>query len=182
MVPAGSRKCVGTSGTSLIWSFSYMTNFTDKTVFFILVSGSPRSCKFCNKMMMFNSTEPDNVAIRLVGGSATYEGTVEIYYDGIWGSICDDSWDTNDARVVCRQLGFPDVDNTFQAVGKALFGQSRGPILLDEVMCTGSENNIAMCPHNGWGIDNCDHSEDVGVICQGKSWHKIRYIMNNRCL
>lgn len=43
--------------------------------------------------------------IRLVGGSHDWEGRVEVYISGNWGTINDDSWTTDDATVVCRQLG-----------------------------------------------------------------------------
>ena len=46
--------------------------------------------------------------IRLRGGTTSREGRVEICL-GVWGTICDDGWGTTDARVVCRQLGYPTI-------------------------------------------------------------------------
>lgn len=44
--------------------------------------------------------------VRLADGSSPLEGRVEACYDGVWGTICSNSWSLANAAVVCRQLGF----------------------------------------------------------------------------
>lgn len=44
--------------------------------------------------------------LRLRGGTTSTEGRVEICIAETWGTICDDSWNTQDAQVACRSLGF----------------------------------------------------------------------------
>ena len=44
--------------------------------------------------------------VRLAEGRHSMEGRVEMCYNGVWGTVCSNSWDINDAVVVCRQLGY----------------------------------------------------------------------------
>lgn len=105
--------------------------------------------------------------MRLVGGSSSSEGRVEIYYNDQWGTVCDDFWNDLNARVVCQQLGF--FGNSYSAPGFQFGpGASTQPIWLDDVRCAGSENYLSSCPNRGWGVHNCFHWEDAGVICRGE--------------
>ncbi len=102
--------------------------------------------------------------LRLADGVDATEGRVEVCHQGEWGTVCDDGWDDADARAVCRQLGLPDADAV--ALSFAGFGPGEGAIWLDNVACGGAEARLDQCPHNGWGIHNCGHFEDAGVVCQ----------------
>ena len=95
-------------------------------------------------------------------GSSYNEGRVEVYYNGTWGTICGDGWDLNDARAVCRQLGFQDAERSYTL---SYVGLGIGQIWLNDVQCRGDESSLFSCRHAGVGIHNCRHREDAGVRC-----------------
>ena len=100
--------------------------------------------------------------VRLVDGSSRSEGRLEVYYNGGWGTVCNDGWDDHYATLVCTQLGFGASGIT------ADFGAGTGNIFLEKVVCSLSDTVLASCGHFGVGITvQCNHNDDVGIKCDG---------------
>lgn len=56
--------------------------------------------------MLWNFGFTDHTPVRLVDGQLPSDGRVEVYHDGVWGTVCGDGFDQTDADVICRMLGF----------------------------------------------------------------------------
>ncbi|KAJ8251926.1 hypothetical protein COCON_G00212380 [Conger conger] len=100
--------------------------------------------------------------LRVVGGAGGCSGRLEVFHGGSWRSVCGDSWDMMDARVVCRQLGCVLAQG---AHGNATFGTGNGTLWLTEVNCRGTELHLWDCPHSVHS--SCRSQNQAGVTCTG---------------
>ena len=148
-----------------------------------------------------------------ISNSSYTRGRLEVYYSGLWGTVCDNSWSSANTRVACRQLGFP-THNTSWTTSSAggwgvctlqlwamlwtawcslsqsratvyiyiylvkiavryidfflcSYGSATGTIWLDNVRCSGSESRLISCQRNNFGSNDCSHSQDVAINCNG---------------
>lgn len=125
-------------------------------------------------VVSINCSPNNGTSLRLVGGETEYEGRLEIYRFGRWGTVCGDYVNDNLAAVVCRSLDFP--WNTSEAYGGAVYGTGSGSILLDDVKCFGTERRIEDCRHNEWGLTNCGHDNDVSINCLPSNDTAVRLV------
>merc|ERR1711931_427488 len=102
------------------------------------------------------------VEFRLSNGTSEENGRVEVYHAGEWGTICDDSFDIDDANFICNAMGY---DGATEAYSSAYFGQGYGTIWVDDLACDASHTDINSCMTLPWGSHNCVHGEDAGVAC-----------------
>ncbi|XP_078278557.1 scavenger receptor cysteine-rich domain-containing group B protein [Rhinoraja longicauda] len=162
--------CRGTESSliecgNLGWAIHNCNHYEDVAVICIDFSSTPKNRINETKLSMWDYNQGEG-NIRLINGHNSCQGRVEIKHRGHWGTICDDDWGLDDAKVVCRQIG---CGTAISSTTNSYFGYGKGLILMDNVNCEGSELSLLSCHSLGWGIHNCGHHEDAGVIC-ADSW------------
>ncbi|VDI38551.1 Hypothetical predicted protein, partial [Mytilus galloprovincialis] len=104
--------------------------------------------------------EEDEGHLRLITGSASNKGRLEINYKGEWGTICAFSFGDDDAAVACKQLGYC----SGKRIASYDVDYGNGNIWLVNMHCSGSENRLINCTYS-IDISHCQHQYDVGVHC-----------------
>ncbi|XP_071551762.1 uncharacterized protein [Panulirus ornatus] len=190
-----SKSNVGLAGglvTSWGWEYyelkSLMINCSDK---FVCRDGKclnttqqcdgRRDCK--DGEDEFECRDKVNFQVRLVNGSDTHEGRVEVRAFGRWGPVCDDMWSVPEGDVVCQQLGFS--LGSKEVFPSSQFGSGSGQYIMDDLNCDGNEASLADCDFAGWGEHDCQPSEAAGVRCfrDGEECERDQWrCSNGRCV
>uniref|UniRef100_H2ZUW0 SRCR domain-containing protein n=1 Tax=Latimeria chalumnae TaxID=7897 RepID=H2ZUW0_LATCH len=102
----------------------------------------------------------ENWQLRLSNGGSRCDGHLEVFYNGTWGRVLDNSWDLNDADVVCRQQ---DCGSALQAYNSSQYSHGAGHVWLTGVECLGNESALHHCNRPPMG--QSDASDDVGLLC-----------------
>ena len=109
--------------------------------------------------------------VRLIDGHNSRTGRVEVYTNSTggldnakWGAVCGDYWwSFSEARVVCRQLGYPDA---LVYIRYGLYGEGNGPYWLNGIDCDGIETDIFTCDYFGIEDHFCYYGS-AGANCLG---------------
>ncbi|XP_027627011.1 scavenger receptor cysteine-rich domain-containing protein SCART1 [Tupaia chinensis] len=107
---------------------------------------------------------------RLVNGSNSCEGHVEVHVQGTWAPVCATHWDLADATVLCHQLNCGNVVAIPQG---GHFGEGEGPIWPDVFHCVGTEPHLLSCPASTLGAPACAQGNMASAICSGRP-HALR--------
>lgn len=97
--------------------------------------------------------------LRLSLGFNASMGAVELYKNKAWYTVCDDGFDLNTARVICRTLGFKDG----KEIKGSVFGNKTSPIGSSGVQCSGSEADISKCRFST--VPFCQSKTYASVYC-----------------
>uniref|UniRef100_W5K038 SRCR domain-containing protein n=1 Tax=Astyanax mexicanus TaxID=7994 RepID=W5K038_ASTMX len=155
-------------GEGQVWSEELQCKGNESEIHFCPKSSSLKhNCSHYNDVGLVCSG-----TARLMDGSDSCSGRVELQYLSEWGTVCDVSWDMRAASVLCAQLK---CGSAVAVLGSDWFGKGRGRIWADVFDCQGNETHLSKCPISSWSRTACSHKQDAGVICSGELFNQYIY-------
>ena len=94
-------------------------------------------------------------------GSAT-QGLLEFLHNDVWGGVCDDKFEIEEAKTACLQLGY---DDATAVLNPSITGPST--FILDEIKCYPNHARLQDCLHDPFTVHDCDSEEHTAVSCTG---------------
>ncbi|KAL4227453.1 CD5 molecule-like [Mactra antiquata] len=115
----------------------------------------------------YNGTRTQTSYSLALKGSLQYTGQVVLNYLDVPGRICWNNWTDEDARVVCRELGYKNGSAYYHYKSSFIYLDYNGPYWTSNVQCLGNETQLSDCKHEGFGnVTQCnDRGHFAGVIC-----------------
>ena len=107
---------------------------------------------------------------RLRGGMSQLEGRLEIYYQGVWRSVCTQHWTLKEAHVACRMMGYHSA-----LYSNTIYGSFDKQVGVKDLRCSGSEKDLVGCWNNGWSVQDCQDKKYAILTCSSKY---ILYILS----
>lgn len=107
--------------------------------------------------------------VRIVDGPSPSDGRVEVYWNDQWGTICDKNFDYDDGDVICKFLGYPEVEYVYFFTANK-YGKGKGPMWFGDMKCKGNEDSPYKCNkavYSPNGANDCDRV--TSIACQRKS-------------
>ncbi|XP_042247333.1 scavenger receptor cysteine-rich type 1 protein M130-like [Thunnus maccoyii] len=101
---------------------------------------------------------------KLADGHNKCVGRVEFFDKGQWGNVCGESWDMNDATVVCRQLN---CGRAHTITTMAEYGHGTGQTWIERIECNGLESSLTQCSQGPFRDKTCNITSVAGVVCTG---------------
>ncbi|XP_056113426.1 scavenger receptor cysteine-rich type 1 protein M130 [Rhinichthys klamathensis goyatoka] len=151
-------------GDAQMWTQEIQCRGNESYISFCSISSSQKhNCNSDNNVGLMCSGYTD---LRLVNGSDSCSGRVELRFLNEWGTVCDACWDMRAASVLCRQLN---CGIAVSVVGSDWFGEGSGEIWADVFDCDGNETKLSECSVSSWSRAERSHRRDVGVICSDSS-------------
>ncbi|XP_026097795.1 deleted in malignant brain tumors 1 protein-like [Carassius auratus] len=153
-------------GKGPVWSEEFQCRGNESQIHVCSRSSSQKqSCSHDKDVGVICSGYTD---LRLVNGSDSCSGRVELQFLKEWGTVCDACWDMRAASVLCKQLN---CGIAVTVVGSDWFGEGSGEIWADVFDCDGNETKLSECSISSWSRAECSHRRDVGVICSSEHLH-----------
>ena len=103
------------------------------------------------------------ILARFQSGMSQLEGRLEIYYQGVWRSVCTQHWTLKEAHVACRMMGYHSA-----LYARTIYGSFDSQVGIKDLRCNGSEKDLVGCRNNSWNLQGCQDKMYATAICSGK--------------